>query len=292
MTDEAAPPPEEPKGVGLDSHRSDEAIYEPFNPGPLGVGMAEDGLPTIEPPTGETHAPPLHPKTMVCIADKSSFVTRNQWGEVTAEFRPEEVSRAPNGDYYVSAPLALTRAKDLTSETLAARCVPVSGKLGNYYVYEFDEDDKQTGVEIPVPGDDVNAAGRITLLRHAELARKRARIRVEPVRPQCKFLRRQMTDFQDASDNQLVERLCTARRDSESFFLSLRDQQVHACELREPRHGESEARLDRFDDAKIKLGRERYEDGGAFDVDAALTRTEEQADRGMSYGGIFKSSKD
>jgi hypothetical protein len=223
MTDESAPP-EEPKGVGIDSHRSDEAIYEPFNPGPLGLGMAEDGLPTIEPSAAETHAPPLHPKTMVCIADKSSFVIRDEWGEIVRSYPPERVQRSADGRYYVKVWWFFRRV-------------------------------------------------------------------VEPVRPQCKFLRRQMTDFQDASNNQLVERLCTARRDSESFFLSLRDQQVHACELREPRHAESEVRLDRFDEAKMKLGRERYEEGGEFDVDRALERTEAEADKGMLYAGIFKSSK-
>lgn len=248
MTDDSAPPPEEPKGVGLDSHRSDEAIYEPFNPGPLAVGMGEDGLPTIEPATQDTHAPPLHPKTMVCIADKSSFVQRDsRWGEILATFEPSEVKRSPSGEYYVEID---AMEKTLAPELLEA-CIAEAAKD----------------------------------------PRSLMRFVVEPVRPQCKYLRRQMTDFQDASNNQLVERLCTARRDSESFFLSLRDQQVHACELREPRHGESEQRLDRFDDAKIKLGAERYEEGGEFDVDAALERTEREADRGMSFGGIFKSSK-
>jgi hypothetical protein len=247
MTDDSAPPPEEPKGVGLDSHRSDEAIYGAFNPGPLGLGMAEDGLPTIEPPAADTHAPPLHPKTMVCIADKSSFVMRDsRWGEVLATFEPGEVKRAPSGGYYVELDA-------------------MEGKLAP----ELLEMCKAEALED---------------------ARSLMRFPVEPIRPQCKHLRRQMTDFQDASNNQLVERLCTARRDSESFFLSLRDQQVHACELREPRHAESEVRLDRFDEAKMKLGAERYAEGGEFDVDAALDRTEAEADKGMSYGGIFKSS--
>ena len=220
MTDEP-PRPEDPPGVGIDRHRVDEAMYQPFNPGPIPFTRGEDGLPAPEVATDLPLVPPLVPETMVCIGDRSQFVTRNEWGEITRRYPPERVEQTPDGRHFVRVWFFWRRA-------------------------------------------------------------------VEPIRPQCKFLIRQMVDFQDAAENQMVERLCTARRDSESFFLSVRDQQVHACEFRSPRDALSELRLNRFDDAKIRLGRERYEEGGKFDVDAALKRTEDEADRGMAYGGIFK----
>ena len=118
------------------------------------------------------------------------------------------------------------------------------------------------------------------------------RVRVEPVRPQCRFLAQQMSDFQDAPEHQSVERLCTARRDSESFFVGLRDTQVHACELREPRDPGSLMRLERFNLVKIKLGRERVEQTGEkFDVDAALSRAEERADENLAPSSIFSNRR-
>jgi len=222
MTDEP-PRPDDPPGVGIDRHRADEAVYQPFNPGPIAFVRGEDGLPVPDLPTQLPIVPPLVPETMVCIADRSAFVVRDRWGAVRRRYPPERVERAPDGRYFVRVLYFWRRV-------------------------------------------------------------------VEPLRPQCRFLVRQMVDFQDTADNQFLERLCTARRDSESFFLSVRDQQVHACEFRSPRDPRSEVRLDRFDDAKMKQGKERYETGGEFDVDAALSRTEAEADRGLAYGGIFKET--
>jgi len=244
MTDDPARP-EDPPGVGLDRHRADEAIYQPFNPGPVPFTRGEDGLPAPDVPTDLPLVPPLVPETMVCMADRSAFVVRDRrWGEVLARFHPDEVERAPSGEYYVGL------------EQMEGKLAP-----------ELWEMCKEEAVQDP---------------------RSLMRFVVEPIRRQCKFLARQMVDFQDAAENQFIERLCTARRDSESFFLSVRDQQVHACELRSPRDPASEQRLDRFDDAKIRLGRERYAEGGVFDVDKALERTEKEADRGLVFGGIFK----
>lgn len=231
--------PEGPPGIGVDRMRVDDAIYTPFNPGPIPFAQGEDGLPTPNLPTALPLVAPLVPQTMVCIADKSLFVTRDQWGEMTRTFYPEEVRRAADGRYYVDV-------------------------------------DKKRGLSL---GERLRRLFGWRILE---------RLVVEPIRPQCKFLARQMVDFTDAPDHQMVERLCTARRDSESFFLSVANSQVHACELRDPRHPESDTRLDRFDEAKIKLGRERWEKGGEFDVDAALERTEEEANRGLRLGGIFK----
>lgn len=121
------------------------------------------------------------------------------------------------------------------------------------------------------------------------------RVPVEPVRPQCKNLARQMTDFQDLGDHQFVERLCVARRDSDSFFLSVRDGQYHACELRSPADPVGVVLLDRFDALKIKQGADRLKSDGdapGFDVDAALASQEHQAGQGAAGSSIFSSKKE
>ena len=243
MTDEAArPPPDELPAVGLDRGRVDDAVYEPFNPGPIPWKRGEDGLPSPNLPTALPTVAPLHLKTFVCMADRSEYVRRDErWGDIVERFQPGDVARSEAGSYY-------------------AEC------------------DKKQG---------------LTLIEHVKRFfgwRILERVEVEPIRPQCKFLARQMVDFQDAPENQLIERLCTARRDENSFFLSVSNSQVHACEMRSPPDPVSAARLDRFDDAKLRLGKERYERDGAFDVDAALARTEAEADKGIAFGGIFKDS--
>lgn len=284
MTDESDKAVEDPAGPGIDRMHADAAIYQAFAPGPVEFTRGPDGLP-MPTPTELPVVPPLRPETFVCMADRSRYVVREpNWGEIVCEFQPEEVLRSPSGDYYV--PMAAYQKKIWqgpawvkVSRTCEATPRFLTNEDGHPDVYFSADDPAMHGSGPPstVSSDDFLAAA------YADV-----RQAVEPIRPQCAHYRRQMTDFQDAAGNQFIERLCTARRDSESFFLSVRDQQVHACELREPRELVSEARLDRFDAAKQKLGAERYEEGGTFDVDAALAKTETEANRGLAFGGIFK----
>lgn len=112
---------------------------------------------------------------------------------------------------------------------------------------------------------------------------------MEPLRPQCKFLAQQMVDFGADNTRQVLERLCTARRDDESFFVGLRDTQVHACELRSPRDLASEGRIRILNETKIALGKERLkEESEKFDVDKALEEGRDEALRsGVRLDGIF-----
>jgi hypothetical protein len=94
---------------------------------------------------------------------------------------------------------------------------------------------------------------------------------VEPIRRACKHYVRQMIDLAGHRDRRVVTRFCTALRDENGEFQSLRDGLVYACELRDPREPVSEGQLDDFDRRKITEGRERREnDEGEFDVDAEL----------------------
>lgn len=117
------------------------------------------------------------------------------------------------------------------------------------------------------------------------------RVRVEPKRPQCAFLAQQMADFGDEATHQILERLCTARRDDESYFVGLRDTRVYACELRSPPDRESEERIRIMNNTKIILGKERLRETGEgkFDIDQALRDAEADAEKeGLTGSGIFK----
>lgn len=60
--------------------------------------MASDGLPTqIAPPGGSNDIPPLSTTTLICMADESKFVLRDEWGEPWVEWPGDKVERAANG---------------------------------------------------------------------------------------------------------------------------------------------------------------------------------------------------
>ena len=131
----------------------------------------------------------------------------------------------------------------------------------------------------------------IDILRAADLRTRR--VRVEPLRPQCKYLAQQMVDFADRTDKVLLERLCTARRDSESFFVGLRDTQVHACELRYPHDPVSDERIRIMNETKVKLGEERTRElNDSWDLDQALRDDRERAmNEGVEHTNIFGSNQ-
>jgi hypothetical protein len=98
-------------------------------------------------------------------------------------------------------------------------------------------------------------------------------IEVEPLRPQCQHYARQLTDVQDDPDFRFVARLCTLRKTDEGEYLSVRDSQVFACELREPRDYEgSVQQLDVFDAEQIAANRKKQKEEEPFDVEAALAQ--------------------
>lgn len=110
-------------------------------------------------------------------------------------------------------------------------------------------------------------------------------VEVEPLRPVCKHYARQLTDVQDDPDFRFVARLCTLRRADDGEYLSVRDAQVLACELRSPPDPESAAQLDVSDAARIARARAKHAAAAApFDVDAALAEEEkEQQEEGQAH---------
>ena len=91
-------------------------------------------------------------------------------------------------------------------------------------------------------------------------------LEVEPVRPRCRYFVRQFMDVSGDDRGGMLERCCTARRDSGGEFLSLMNAQMAACELREPRDVPSEDLIRRYDARKIKLGASRRREGAGLDL--------------------------
>jgi len=171
-------------------------------------------------------------------------------------------------------------------------------------VAEFPPEEVRRGSDGRVTVDRVAALEKLrkktvrSLLRFAVTAlREGSEVEVEPLRKQCRYYARQMVDFPGASDNQMVLRMCTAKRTEGGEFESVREALIFACELRDPPMPESGAILRAFDEKKIAAARAR----GAkleykFDLDAAVAADEsrvvrppETAGNDLAAGGIFRS---
>ncbi len=185
-----------------------DALYDGFRNEPSAIGMdPTDGLPrqVVSHPYEDAQAPPLEPGSMVCMADTSSFVVRDEWGVVAQQFPEEAVERMPNGAYR-------TRS--------------------------------DTGLHL----------------------------RVEPIRPQCKYYARQYVPFPEELSHRMVMRLCTARRDDEGEFLDMGNVAIYACELRSPSIGSGAELIDEADAAIMARQREKkaLEVEDDFDLEQAL----------------------
>jgi hypothetical protein len=229
--------------VRFTAPRADEELHQ-GKPAPVTIGTSpEDGLPMQIAERNYDKAPPLTEDTLICMADKRSFVVRHADGSIRVSFEPAEVSRAPSGEYYVSR------------EAFEAKVKPV---------------------EIESPG-----YGKVVVTRpnapRILIGRSTVAVRVEPIRPQCQHYLRMQTDLSADREHRYFARSCMKQKTEEGEFYSVRDQLIGACSIREPRHVESEsAILDAFDDNMIAQARSISE-MEEFDVDRALA---EEAKRG------------
>lgn len=97
--------PEE--GAGPDDTEWDafDEIFDDYKPTGKRV-IAEDGLPTVaDTDASEDDIPPLSLETLVCMGDRSEFVVRDEQGEIARRFRPDEISRKPDGKWYYYPPV-------------------------------------------------------------------------------------------------------------------------------------------------------------------------------------------
>jgi hypothetical protein len=76
-------------------------LGDEYNPGPIIKVEASDGMPTQYVPDTESDIPVLNPETLVCMGVFDEFVLRGPRGEIVQRWKPEEVTRSPNGTWYV-----------------------------------------------------------------------------------------------------------------------------------------------------------------------------------------------
>lgn len=81
--------------------RADEELHQGAESAPVFGVSPEDGLPMQVSTQGFDQAPVLSEETLICMADKRSFVVRWEDGSIRAEYAPFQVQRLPNGEYGV-----------------------------------------------------------------------------------------------------------------------------------------------------------------------------------------------
>jgi hypothetical protein len=211
--------------------RADEVLHQGID-APVTFGIdPEDGLATTKAPENFDKLPVLSVETLVCMADTWSFVIRaTSDGSIWLMFEPKEVQRLPNGNYVV--PLELMKERS-----------------------------RGTALDFSIP--DMIYADTIVLIG------KKNVVRVEPIRPACKHYLRMQTDLSVDRTRRFQLRACMAQKGEDGEYYSVGDSLIAACNIREPRHFESEALLDKFDEEKINQGRER-ERLGQFDIEREL----------------------
>lgn len=207
--------------------QADDELYEQFKAEPIPLIIAEDGLPQ---PVDESPdpAPPFGPDTVVCIEDEREYVelfteelTARGWRLVGPErWAPPAL---PEG-FFIGQDLSINTRYDNRGEPAARR--RFDPKVARIFT--------RWGVHFAVDGG--------------------SKVVVRPVRERCSYYKRQNfinDDRPDVGDvtkpgSKLVFRVCTARRSNGGAFLSLRDEAVFACDLREPF---DEGSVERFLDA-------------------------------------------
>jgi hypothetical protein len=90
-----------------------------------------------------------------------------------------------------------------------------------------------------------------------------------PGRKQCRHYRRMLVPASSDVDRTVCVRLCTADRDSDGQYKSLNDQEVLACELRDPQDLFTKSLIDKFDAELMQRQAEQKEEED-FDPIAAL----------------------
>lgn len=116
--------------------RHDEEMHQ-SHVSTFAMGMSpEDGLPTLVTPQNLDKSPGLSEETLVCMADKRSFVIRGADGSVLVTFKPNEVGQLHDGRYFVSKEYLKLRLHKSKRKKLSP--VEVLGPEGyeNIYVVE------------------------------------------------------------------------------------------------------------------------------------------------------------
>jgi hypothetical protein len=226
-------------------------LAEEFRPEPIPRVMGLDGLPTVALTENKSDIPALSTETLVCMGDISAFVIRNAFGDPVATFETKEVERAPDGGYRARRTLVEERMK-FEVERVRKNVVGQSSVAAQMMCEHGTDLTKLSDREIL----------SMTLGMWAQARRREIRIgadwiEVEPLRPACVFYGRQFSQADFNPEIRVMNRVCTARRDTAGAFMSLRDRAMWACDLRQPRDPVSDQKLDEFDEKKMREGTNR-----------------------------------
>ncbi len=244
--------------------RADEELHQGQEAATV-IGISpDDGLPMQVAQRNFDKAPPLSEETLICMADKRSFVVRHSDGSVWASFAPHQVSQTLTGEYYVDEQAFFAKAKPalpLPGTKPLARAFQLLNRLWSIAALDL----KAHGLLLEVGGE--------------------ARfVRVKPVRPSCVHYLRQQTDLSADRDGRYYARACMAQKNEDGEFYSLRDQLVGACSIRSPRHIASEtAVLDQFDEALMRDAQNK-KSMEEFDVDKELAEEARKGSLGVLGG--------
>lgn len=238
----------------------DYALYQDSAKAPDAIGMdPEDGLPRPIPAISmeDSMAPPLTVGRLVCMADTSEYVVRDEYGNVKASYKPEQVTRSVSGSYWAEVKGAPFWVHALVLLLTSALLIAAIVELLDYWWV--------VGVTLAGTG--------VILFLQTWLSRRVMHIKVEPKRPQCRHYVRQLIPWHEDKEHNTCQRYCSALKNETGEILSISNQEVLACEIRRPRHLETETLIDDFDAKIISKGQERTDNLDEFDIEAALNDT-------------------
>lgn len=236
----------------------DYALYQDSAKAPDAIGMdPDDGLPRVIPAISmeDSMAPPLTVARLVCMADTSEYVVRDEYGNVKASYKPEQVTRSVSGTYWAEVRGVSTWVQIWVTVVLMGGSVALGTSLEPWWWLVF------------VAAMALNG----TILWW--LSRRVMHIKVDPKRPQCRHYVRQLIPWHEDKEHNTCQRYCSALKNETGEILSISNQEVLACEIRRPRHLETETLIDDFDAKIISKGQERTDNLDEFDIEAALNDT-------------------
>lgn len=212
-------------------------------PVPVTFGMGGDGMPVPAAQPALDIPSALSEDTLVCMADTRSFVLRASCGSVYVSFEPSVVKRSASGAYYV----------EMSTMMAAVNAAYPDRELGGGSRENFTSLPwgLQCGFQLMRGGSEVTVAT------------------VEPVRPECIHYLRLQSDISADRERRFLVRSCMKQQSESGEYTSVGDAVIAACNVRYPRHLESEAILDEFDRKQIEAGRKK-QDLGSFDIEKEL----------------------
>jgi hypothetical protein len=158
--------------------------------------------------------------------------------EIQEEFNPGPVPKVTGADglpMQVYAMSGETDIPELSPDTLLC--------MGDYTFFES--------------GGDLFTLEQVERRGNGWVLKDHPHIPVKPKREPCVHYVRQILQSDLNPQIKIVSRLCSARRDRQGAFMSVRDRAVYACDMREPKDWSSVEALDAFDREKIRQGKHR-----------------------------------